>query len=286
MLAVQWPAGPVGQGVPVLPPRPFLCRRSLQALPRSLAVPSGTLPPRCPMPEEPRDRWEAGPSLWIGVTCGTRGFTSWSARSTASAGEIADGESPPHTGKPAPRIPYMSQLAGGRRSSKDRAAPNGHSVCPGAAAVCGWLHHPGPQVAPVLSLHPGVLLGSVLKAGEGDGSRPRPRVQSRSVTLPVQAACPVVLLPLAVRLLQLQGHGGGDGCVAGSPFSPAQVRGPGQSFQVSLCCGGCHVLSCSAQHHVLWLPGPVRPLPPSPLGLRSGLRRSGGTILAAAPFPD
>lgn len=68
---------------------------------------------------------KCGVTLWVGITCGAWGYAPWSARSTTSAGEIADGESPPHTGKPAPRMPNMSQLAGGRRSSKDQAAPNG-----------------------------------------------------------------------------------------------------------------------------------------------------------------
>lgn len=92
----------------------------------------------------------------------------------------------------------MSQLAGGRRSSKNRTAPNGRGVCPGAAVVHGWLHSPGPWVAPAPSLRPWVLLGSVLKASGGDSSCSGPGVQSRSVTLPVQAVCPAVLLPPAV----------------------------------------------------------------------------------------
>lgn len=84
------------------------------------------------------------------------GFTSQSGRSAASAGEIADGESPPHTGKTAPRIPNMSQLAAGRRSSKDRAAPNSCGVCPRAAVLHGWLHRPGPREAPVPLGAPGL----------------------------------------------------------------------------------------------------------------------------------
>lgn len=122
-----------------------------------------------------------------------------------------------------------------------------------------------------------VLPSSVLKAGRGDSSCPVPRVQSRSISLSTQAACLGVLLPQAVQLLWLQGHGAGDGCM-GSPSSPAQGWGPGMPAQVSLCCVGCR----SAQHHV---PGPLQPLPPSLLGLRSGLSQSRGTTLAAAPFP-
>lgn len=37
----------------------------------------------------------------------------------------------------ASKIPNMSQLAGERRSSKDRDAPNGHKVCLGGATMSG-----------------------------------------------------------------------------------------------------------------------------------------------------
>lgn len=58
--------GPVGQGVPVPLPWPFLHRRSLQAVPWCLPMPLGTLLPCCPMLEEPRDGGSWGPACRSG----------------------------------------------------------------------------------------------------------------------------------------------------------------------------------------------------------------------------
>lgn len=58
---------------------------------------------------------------------GARGSASPAAPAVSppsQPGAVAGDESRPHTGKPAPQIPKMSQLSGGKRSSKDWSALN------------------------------------------------------------------------------------------------------------------------------------------------------------------